>query len=160
MSDILRAPIETPMSKNDPKDVKVENIPLPPQAMWADLDNSTAAQAAPAPSEIPPPEAPPPSATYFGKLREISIPLQYPLAVDGNEISSVTIRRLTLGEAQDLLERSRGRTLMLMEIYAAMTGLSETALRSLDDEDGTVVIEAAYDFLPPRFKADDAQPAT
>lgn len=160
MNDILRAPIETPMSKNDPNDVKLENIPLPPQSMWAELDNSAATTAAPALAERPAPEVQPQSASYFGKMRERSIPLHYPLTIGDREITSITIRRLTLGEAQDLLEKSRGRTLMMMEIYAEMTGLSEVELRSLDDEDGTIVIEAAYDFLPPRFKADDALPAT
>ncbi|MBB3461969.1 phage tail assembly protein [Rhizobium sp. BK377] len=159
MNDILRAQIETPMSKNDPRGVKLENIPLPPQSMWTELDNSAATTAAPVLAESPAPEVQAQPATYFGKMRERSIPLQYPVAIGGHEITTITIRRLTLGEAQDLLEKSRGRTLMLMEIYAEMTGLSEVELRSLDDEDGTIVIEAAYDFLPPRFKADDALPA-
>lgn len=154
----IQAKIQTPMSKSDPNDVKIESIPLPPPEMWSTLDNSTAI--APATMSAEAAVAPVTPVVFFGKQRSTTVPLQFPFTLDGSTITGVTIRRLTLGEVQDLLAKTRGRTLVFMEIYAEMTGLSVDTLKGLDDEDGVAITDAAYDFLPPRFKTDDASSAT
>jgi hypothetical protein len=155
----IKAKIQTPMSKSDPTDVKIESIPLPPPEMWGQLDNSTTDIAAETGAETP--VAPLTPVGYFGNIGRKDVPLKGSYVnPDGTRLVAVTIRRLTLGEVQDLLAKTSGKPLLIMDIYAEMTGLTVEALRGLDDDDGVAVTDEAYDFLPRRFKTDDGSSAT
>ncbi|MDM9647763.1 hypothetical protein [Rhizobium sp. S163] len=156
----IRAKIETPMSINNPLEVKQESIPLPPREMWADLDNTGGSKDEAPAAETGVVAVPSVPVRYFGNISRTEVPLEHSYVMpDGSLLTSVTVRRLTLGEVQDLLHRTAGQTLPLIEIYAEMTGLPADAIRGLDDDDGITVTGAAYDFLPRRFK-DDASSET
>lgn len=157
-TEILRAQIKTPMSKDNPKDVKVESIPLPPQSMWSELDNSVPTEPAESQVEIEA-SAPVVSVALTGE-REIDVPLSFPFPYGDRQVTKITVRRLTLGEVQDLLRERTGKTLTTIDIYAKMTGYPVDVLRSLDDDDGHELFEKAYDFLPRRFREEVASSAT
>ncbi|APO76119.1 Mu-like prophage FluMu protein [Rhizobium etli 8C-3] len=156
-SGAIKVPVTTPNSKDDPADVKTEHITLPPSEMWAALDNRSAPmQPEPKPADAGPDKAQIIHAFINPSARSRTIPLVYPFTLNGEDVREVTVRRLTLGEVQDLLARTSGAALTAMDIYAEMTGLTAEILRGLDDEDGTAVTDAAYDFFPPRLRPDSA----
>ena len=148
----LKAQIQTPNSKDDRSDLKVEEIPLPPEALWAELDNSDQAKVADTPS--PKPAAPADDRIVLeflaGDISKV-VPLSYPFRFEGKEVREITVRRLSLGDVQALLRKHTGQSWTLVDIYAEMTGFPAPVLRGMMDEDGTAVTDAAYDFLPQRL---------
>lgn len=146
------AQVVVPQSKNDPSDVKVEEIALPPQEMWRDLDNSgagekaTTAGAGDAPAPAPPAEIA--ELDFIGDAHLRVVPLKHAFRLDGRAVTEVTIRRLKIGELGDIIASKRAAPLSLFDVYAHMAGLPAAVLRGLVDEDGDAVTDAAYDFLP------------
>lgn len=146
------AHVLTPQSKDDPNDVKVEEIPMPPVEMWEALDNSK-----------PKPEAAPAvlqdaaavegseqiaDLQFVGSAHVKVLPLQYPFMLDGVTISAITVRRLRIGDIDRFIKRARTGSFSTFEIYAEMTRLPVAVLRGLIDEDGDAVTDACFDFLP------------
>lgn len=139
-------------------EVPVETIPLPPQALWAELDNAEGGPA-PAGSQAPKPAAAGPApevATlrFVGERRPFErIVLDYPFELDGARIEAVNVRQLRTLEMGGIVRDMQGSgTLDLYEVYSAMTGLPAPVLRALPAIDGEKVTGAAYDFLPQLLK--------
>lgn len=161
------AQVSVPQSKSDPAAVKVEEIPLPPQEMWAELDN--AAPAARGASDVPlegtarkatakPPQAKlnfRPGAT--SKTISLQYPFEHPLT---GEVEEITVRRLTVGEVGELLDRLEPEAKDNFQIYSAMTGLPAEVLRGLVDVDGEEVSQVCYDFLPRIFRPRAKEPSS
>ncbi|KAB1087359.1 phage tail assembly protein [Neorhizobium galegae] len=149
---MITAQVKTPMSKDDPTDMKVEVIPLPPPELWGELNNAPAAPAA-APAAAPEEEAKverPEQVLQFSiETREKIVPLLFPFLLDGAEVERVRVRRLTLGDVDRVFASA---DFTLFDIYGMMTGLSPAVLRGMDDDDAVAVTGACYDFLPRRLK--------
>lgn len=147
------ASIITPQTRSNPDDVKVEEIPLPPAAMWAELDNSA-----------PPPVLP--GGLDTGGVdpgrpqREIEVlgftvpmgrdvPLKFPFdhALLGH-VSRIHVRRLTVGEVGDILDKRDPKAPDMFDIYEIMTGIPAAVLRGLEAGDGEEVTGVCFDFLP------------
>ncbi len=156
--------IKTPASRDDPSQVKIEEIPLPPQEMWLELENREAVPAASSELKLEAAEAQKPEPElqleFIGEGHFRVVPLKYGFRLDGAAVSSVTVRRLTIGQVDILLKRLATTTISTFEIYSEMTSLPVAVLRGLIDEDGDAVTDAAYDFLPRALKTADALQAT
>lgn len=152
------ATVLTPQSKSDPTDVKVEEIPLPPAEMWEALDNSGTGKAKE-------PEKPagkaadqaaidrPIAALKFLKAMDQSVALDFPFEhPELGAVEAVTVRRLTVGQMGDILDRRDPKSPDLFDIYAIMTGLEADVLRGLEAKDGERVTGVCFDFLPPLLR--------
>lgn len=165
----LTAKVAEPQSKDDPRDVKFVEIPLPPPEMWDELDNSDS-QKAGKPQSVPMTEATARKASGSApqaKLNFISpafksvITLLYPFEHPSTgEVAEVTIRRLTVGEVGEILDRLDQSTRDNFDIYAVMTGLPADVLRGLIDIDGEEVSRVCYDFLPRIFRPQEKEPSS
>lgn len=150
---IKTAAVETPQSRDDPTDIKVEEIPLPPPEMWGELENS--GKPAPTEAAAPVPRVSRPiERLAFVAAPTVTVPLQYPFVREGGTVDSITVRRLTVGEVGDVLD-SLPPDFDNHDIYAVMTGLPAPVLRGLVDVDGDKVMAVAYDFLPLVFRPAD-----
>lgn len=152
------AVIATPQSKDDPLDVKIEEIPMPPADKWEELDNSQSSrpsgpmhplETAVAVEEIA-------ELTFVGEAHKKRIPIQHPFILNGETVDTVTVRRLRIGDVDRAIKRAQAGPFSLFDIYAEMTGLPAAVLRGLIDEDGDKVTDACYDFLPRALRADPA----
>ena len=149
---MITAQVKTPMSKDDPTDMKVEVIPLPPPEMWAELNNAPAVPAAPqatAPEEEAKVQRPEQVLQFSSETREKTVPLLFPFLLDGDKVDQVRVRRLTLGDVDRVFASA---DFTLFDIYGMMTGLAPAVLRGMDDDDAVTVTGACYDFLPRRLK--------
>jgi hypothetical protein len=145
--------VATPISRDDPEKVKIEEIPLPPEEMWAELDNS--GKGSPPAAKPEPGAAPadrPVEKLEFLDAVNLVIPLKFPFRWQGKKVDAITVRRLTVGELGDLIDSIPEPRPDNFDIYAAMTGLPAKVLRGLIDQDGEQVTEACYDFLPRLFR--------
>ncbi len=149
----VTADVKVPQSKDFDGPFKVEEIPLPPPELWAELDNSGAPEADAQTSAAPVVETPEP-------VREIAqldfvdpimrlVPLDFPFRWDGQIVEkprSSPVRR----PGRSVPERpSNGFS--SFDVYAAMTGYPAAVLRGLIAEDSEKVTDAALDFFrPPR----------
>ena len=149
------AVVMEPQSKNDRTDVKAIEIPLPPPEMWKDLDNSTPKVPVTPPAAAPVTvkvEAEIAELEFLGEVHRKEIPLQYPFRFNGNEVHTITVSRLRIGDVDRFIQRAQGGSFTTFDIYAAMTGLPVGVLRGLIDLDGDTVTEVCFDFLPPSLK--------
>lgn len=151
------AMIQTPMSKDDPTQTAIEEIPLPPPEFWGELDNSASepvpTKPAPATSEtVEASEAE--ELDFVGDDHHTVVTLKHPFRRAGVVVDTITVRRLRIGEVDGVLRRVGATKVSLFDIYAQMTGLPAPVLRGLIDEDGDAVTDAAYRFLPRALKAD------
>lgn len=149
-----KAKITTPQSQNNSADVKVEEIPLPPQALWAELENggsSTGDQAEPRVGAAAPavPSKREIAQLQFTKETFIDIPLAFPFThADIGLVDSIRVHRLTVGEVGDILDGRAADAPDMFDIYEAMTFVPAAVLRGLISEDGEAVTGACFDFLP------------
>lgn len=154
--------IATPQSKNDPTDVMVEEIPLPPAEMWEDLDNSgtpaVKVDAKPAASIAEAPVEPIEELEFVGASHCRTVPLTHPFRRNGEIVDTITVRRLRIGDVDRFIKRAQGGSFSTFDIYAEMTGLPASVLRGLVDEDGDAVTDACFDFLPRSLKPEAASP--
>lgn len=151
----LRAILETATMPGE--EPEIEELELPPEEMWAALNNTAAANVnvdkaqAPAPAPEPRPEVA--KLQFIGNTKVV--PLAFPFIWNGETVSEITIRRLTLGQVQEVLSSPAGEKFLMLELYAIMIGLPAAVLRGLDDDDAREVTGAAYDFLPRSLRTDD-----
>lgn len=155
--DTLTARVAVPQSKSDPSDVKFEEIPLPPRDMWGDSVTAASGASTEATSAV----------VTTGPDREIekldflleessdvlrNIPLKFPFNWQGNPVRTISVRRLTTGEVGNIIDNRPANVPDNFDIYGAMTGLPASVLRGLISDDGELVAEACYDFLPRYFR--------
>ncbi|WP_336801726.1 phage tail assembly protein [Kaistia sp. MMO-174] len=79
-----------------------------------------------------------------------TVPLDWPVTIDGVRYESVTVRRMTVGEIGDFLlamAKSDGERLRF-----PMYDVSDAVLERLDADDGDKIEEAVQRFLPRRFR--------
>ncbi|WP_230170643.1 hypothetical protein [Rhizobium sp. CECT 9324] len=141
--------------------MKVEEIPLPPAELWAALDNGASTAEAPATSA---PAAEPEAEReqiadvldFVDQGHKRVITLKHPFRLNGQVVSSITVRRLLMGEVDNVVKKSAKGGMTTFDIYAEMTGFKASVLRGLIDEDGDAVVDAAYDFLPRMLRQDSA----
>jgi len=151
--------VETPQGKDDQSDVKVEEIPLPPEELWKDLDNSADADATAAPAMAGGNRPPLPAERLkFMRDAQVAVPLEYPFERDGVLVETITLRRLTVIEVGEVLD-ALPENFDFYDIYAAMADQPAAVLRGLIDVDGEKVAEVGYSFLPRRFRV-GAEPAS
>lgn len=150
----LTAQVSVPQSKSDPSAVKVEEIPLPPVEMWAELDNAapppvaSASRAVEEPSRNEEQPAPFEELEFIGDAHKKIVPLAHPFRRAGVDVRSIEVRRLRIGEIDAILRDIGDRSVSLFDIYSRMCGQPVAVLRGLVDEDGDAVTAAAFDFLP------------
>lgn len=126
-------------------------IPLPPQEMWAALDNS-GTEAAPAiPSTAPRPVPEVATLTFVGAAKPFrEIALRFPFEWDGRRIDTIIARRLSVQQLGDFFESlPDDGAYDRMAVYGLMCGLPAAVIRALPDADGAAVTGACFDFLPP-----------
>ncbi len=141
--------VDTPQSRDNPSDVKAEEIPLPPPEMWAELNNNATPAAelvAPAPRKRLPAQQ-----LQFVVSPTVEIPLQYSFVLDGRTVDAIIVRRLTVAEVGDVVDQLPD-DFDNFDIFAHMTGLPAPVLRGLVDVDGQALVDAGYDFLPLAFR--------
>lgn len=149
-----RVNVDTPIAKDDPDQVQVETIPLPPEELWPELDNSgpAAPQAPATPVRAPSPKPEIAKLDFVTAGRTVTIELEHPFHFEGDLVETITVRRLLVGEVGELVDSMPKDRVDNFEIYGAMTGLPAPVLRGLVDVDGERVVAAAYDFLPRLFR--------
>lgn len=134
-----------------------DEIPLPPEEMFAELDNSGAAiESTSAGPTAAPVQAGPTVAVleFVGEKKPfVEVPLTYPFKWDGVVVETIVVRRLTVQAMGDFWDGlpTDGRY-DRMDVYAAMCGLPAPVIRALPEPDGTRVTEACFDFLPRDFR--------
>lgn len=159
------AKVQVPQSKTNPADVKVEEIPLPPQELWAELDNSKSV-----PASVPTAEPQANKAAArpeVAKLNFVSrdvermIPLEFPFEDEQlGLVEHITVRRLTVGDLGGILDGRDPNAADNFDIYAAMTGIPAPILRGLIAVDGEEVSQVCYDFLPRIFRPREPAPSS
>lgn len=156
----LKAQVMTPGVEGE--DLGVEEIPLPPQSMWSELDNSGDTAEAPVrQADVPAEKATAPRKSvamldFVGDSHLRQVPLKHPFRWEGSVVESLSVRRLTIDQLSAVLNRQDGESLTTFDLYALMIGLPAPVLRGLVDEDGEAMAEAAYDFLPRQMRPDAA----
>ena len=125
--------------------VPISAIPVPPEELVDDLDNSDATKAqATAPAEVA-------TLEFIGDdAPEQTFPLKYPFRWKGERIDAITVRQLRTGQMGDVYRRvaAEKRGAELYDFYAEMCGLPAAVLRALPATDGEPIIAKAWDFLP------------
>ena len=133
---------------------EVDEIPLPPDHIRAEMIAEENAQATA--SETAAPKAASKPAPEIAQLdfvrsdeRRTVVPLSFAFRLDGALVDSVTVRRLNGYEiaafAREHLDESGAYD--RYELYSVMTGLPAAVLRGLDQDDGVRVTGACSDFL-------------
>lgn len=149
------ARVETPQSKDDPANVKVEEIPLPPEALWSELENAggKTATAAPVAAAGQPArrQALPVARLKFMRDSSVAIPLDFPFEWEGRVVDTITMRRLTVAEAGEMVD-ALPEDFDFWDFYSLMCDLPAAVLRGLIDADGKKVSEVGYDFLPHKLQ--------
>lgn len=149
----LKAQVQVPGIEDE--DPTVEEIELPPVETWP-KEVTTAAPAAgsePVAAQVPSrPAAEAAKLEFVGGEMVKVIDLEFPFKLDGVVISAVTIRRLTVAEVSEVVDRRSDEDALGYQLFSAMTGLPVPVLRGLIDDDGTAVTEACFHFLPRRFR--------
>lgn len=138
-------------------DLGVEEIPLPPDDVRAEMiaeEEAEAAKGEPAKAAaqvqtvVSKPEIA--ELNFVGAGRSVVETLDYPFNLDGVRISAVTVRRLTGYEIAAFVREhlSDDGTFDRYALYSVMTGLPAPVLRGLDQDDGMKVTGACSTFLP------------
>lgn len=152
-------PAPTPATPATPEPILADpsEIPLPPQEMWGDLDNSHVGATpteAPASTSAPRQAAPTVAALEFvGETKPwVEIPLRYPFRWNGVVVETIVARRMTVAEMGAFWESlpsdgSYERT----DLYGVMCSLPGSVIRALPDVDGERVTEVCFGFLPRAF---------
>ena len=142
-----------PLQEQNLLDVAVGNIPLPPAELRDQLDNSDVAESEA--DEAPVEETV--TLDFFGdELPEHTHRLRFPFRWEGRKVEEVKVRMLTTAELGRIVAQANKAQRMpdRIELYAAMTGLPVKVLRAMPSVDGDPIIDKAFDFLPPLFRAE------
>lgn len=114
-----------------------------------------------APEEPKAPKAAPRPAPEFAVLEFLDpsavskrVPIDFPFKWDGQNVTAVTVRRLSLAEVAVTMEACQAADDGdLTPFYAAMIGLPAPVLRGMIEQDGQKVVDACTPFLPPAIGA-------
>ncbi|MGS4886077.1 hypothetical protein [Roseibium sp. MB-4] len=136
-------------------DVDLADIPLPPPELDDDLDNSVlqtgSAEASAASKAEPKPVEKLEFLSDLSTREDVHI-LKHPFRWNGEPVTEIPVRRLTVAEVGRALDASDGPA-DFYDVYAAMTGYPAAVLRGLMDEDGDVVVGKCRDFFPQMLQA-------
>lgn len=148
------------MTKSSDTHIAVSDIPLPPEDQWDGLENqpNTAGPSGSPKAEVKQAPVEPAKLDFIGTGHFLTVVLKHPFnhPETGETVTEITIRRLLTSEMEDAIAGALDGDFSNFNLYARMTGLSVPILRGLIDEDGAVVTDTAYDFLPPVFRAESA----
>lgn len=87
---------------------------------------------------------------------QVTVTLDYPLAIEGERIEALTVRRLTAGEMIRIVEgpdAPREDAELTRHVVAAMIGWPVEVLNALFPDDAGRVAEAALPFMPAGLRA-------
>ncbi|MHA1524240.1 MAG: phage tail assembly protein [Alphaproteobacteria bacterium] len=87
-----------------------------------------------------------------GGSRETSVPLAWPLLVDGADVKEIVVRRLTGGEIAALAEHQSDGEMDNATFLATFTDHPAEVLNALDVDDLDAVSEQVKVFLPRRIR--------
>ncbi len=117
-------------------------------AQIAEAEGKRTAQAAP---QVETKAAPAPQRATVefaaGDGRTKTVKLEWPITIDGNQVDTITLRRLTGRDYKALATLPAGAD-ENAALLAIITGLPAVVVESLDAEDYEEVAAAAKDFLP------------
>lgn len=85
--------------------------------------------------------------------RMATVPLEWPVQVDGAEVAAVTLRRLTGGEVAALQEQMMGDAPSEAALIAAFADQPLDVISALDADDFLTLKDRVFDFLPKRIRA-------
>lgn len=85
--------------------------------------------------------------------RMATVPLEWPLLVDGAEVAAVTLRRLSGGEVAALQEKMMGDTPSEEALIASFADQPLSVISALDADDFLALKDRVFDFLPKRIRA-------
>lgn len=85
--------------------------------------------------------------------RMATVALDWPLTVNGAEVASITLRRLTGGEVAALQEQMLGAAADEPALIAAFADQPSEVIAILDADDFLSLKERVVDFLPRRIRA-------
>lgn len=126
------------MALPDDPDLK----PVPAAQAFLDAQAASAAAA-------PTPEARRPAIARAHPERwTVTVPLAYPLLVDGVLIEALTLRRLPGRELLDLIMEDDAPDSLNRRARAAIAGVHPDVLDALEGDDAVAVMEALRPFLP------------
>jgi len=137
-------------------DVDIADIPLPPPELDDELDNTPDAGAGRSssgsradPETGAEPERPAETLEFLSdpQTRQVVHELAHPFRWNGQTVSEIPIRRLTVAEVGRSLSTADGAP-DYYDVYAAMTGYPAAVLRGLMADDGDGVIEKCRAFFP------------
>ena len=126
--------------------------------------DTTTATAPPAADPAPAAQAASPVITHR-KDRAATIPLEYPLDVDGKPLDAIVVRRLSAQAVADFLEvigNAPDTKLLRFPMFYDVDGnkLPDAVIDALDDDDAVALTKATAGFLPRRFRAEGPEPDT
>lgn len=84
--------------------------------------------------------------------RILSVPLEWPLLIDGESLEAIIVRRLTgreVGELQELMGQESFSDEVMMEFF---TDQPQAVIEALDQDDFQSVKAKVLDFLPKRVR--------
>lgn len=87
-----------------------------------------------------------------GRERGKSVPLEWPLTIDGVELTEINLRRLTAGEVAGLQERLETGDGSNEAMIAEFADQPIAVLSALDQDDIATLGDAVWDFLPRRLR--------
>ena len=85
--------------------------------------------------------------------RMATVPLEWPVQVDGAEVAAVTLRRLTGGEVAAIQEQMMGDASSEAALIAAFADQPLDVISGLDADDFLTLKDRVFDFLPKRIRA-------
>ena len=97
--------------------------------------------------------------------RAATIPLEYPLDIDGKPLDANVVRRLNAQAVADFLEaigNSPDTKILRFPMFYDVDGnkLPDAVIDALDDDDAVALTKATAGFLPRRFRAEGPEPDT
>lgn len=139
--------------EHDTLSVPIEDIPLPPEELREQLEN-TPDNGADHGKENDTPDVEIESLEFISPEdeRQTEVTLKHPFKWGGEAVTAIRVRRLTVAEVGRLASRARGGDLDFYAIYSEMTGMPAPVLRGLIDDDGQAVADACTDFFPHAFR--------
>ena len=112
-----------------------------------------------APALVPAAPAVPEAVVAFaegGPARQVSVPLTFPIVVDGVRVDTVVVRRLRVAEVRAYVAAVQDGREASLPMYERLDGvpLPKAALDALDSDDFDRLDASAFDFLPLALRGD------
>lgn len=119
---------------------------------------SAAAPGVVAPQPAAPASSPDPVVAFAqgGPARQITVPLTWPIVVEGVRVDTVVVRRLRVAEVRSYVAAVQAGQEASLPMYERLDGapLPKAALDALDSDDFDKLDAAALDFLPLALRGD------